>query len=211
MDVLHQRRGDRQQVARQSLHLLGHLERVHPLPDQGLVDVQVEEAHFGLCDLADRLGVHPDQLQHRDQREAGAKHIRDPLHRDQVLIVEGALDRGRRSQQCHDPLDQCFLQAGLLRGVGTGMSALPAGEQVLHIAERQSAVANRPAKLLQRVAALAHPGDDAGLRGRGRGPAPSLDRDHPATSPALEGRRGHARDPRGLAQGDQGLRHRSYI
>ena len=75
VDVLHQRRGQRQQVARQALHLLRHLERVDPLADQRLVDVEVEEPHLGLGDLADRLRVDADELQQGDEREAGLEHL----------------------------------------------------------------------------------------------------------------------------------------
>ena len=71
VDVLHQRRGQRQQVAGQALHLLRHLERVDPLADQRLVDVEVEQPHLGLGDLADRLRVDADQLQQR--RRAGSR------------------------------------------------------------------------------------------------------------------------------------------
>ena len=50
-------------------------ERVDALADQRLVDVEVEEAHLRLGDLADRLRVDPDQLQQRDEREAGPEHV----------------------------------------------------------------------------------------------------------------------------------------
>ena len=81
------------------LHLLGHLERVDPLADQRLVDVEVEEADLGLGDLADRLGVDADELQQRDEREAGLEDLRHLLDRLDVLLAERALERRRRAEQ----------------------------------------------------------------------------------------------------------------
>ena len=212
MDVLHQRRGDRQEVARQALHLLGHLERVDALADQRLVDVEVEEAHLGLGDLADRLRVHPDQLQQRDQGEAGAKHVGDPLHRDQVLVVERALDRGRRSEQRHHPLDQRFLEAGLLGGLLAGQGALPSREA----GPRRSRTPAGPRE--PRGEARSSEWPRSRIRPTTRACAaaavvqrPPLTGITPAASPALQGRGGDARDPRGLVQRDQGLRHRSIL
>ena len=56
------------------------------------------------------------------------------------------------------------------RARAIGALAVP-GQQVLDVAEREPAVADRAAQLLERVAALAHPGDDPRLRGGGRRPA----------------------------------------
>ena len=87
---------------------------VDALADQRLVDVEVEEPHLGLGDLADRLRVDADELQQRDQREA---RPRAPpamsLDRLDVLLVERPLERGRGAEQGHHPLDQLRLQAGV--------------------------------------------------------------------------------------------------
>ena len=147
MDVLHERRGHWEQIADQPLHLLGHLQRVDALADQRLVHVEMEEAHLRLRDLADGLGVHPDELQHRDEREAGAEHPADPLHRFDVLLVERPLDRRRRPQQRHHALDQRLLEPGLLRRLRPGTVALPSGQQILDEAEREPALADGASQL----------------------------------------------------------------
>ena len=71
VDVVHQRRGERQQVAREALHLLGHLEARHPLAHQRLVDVEVEQAHLGVGDLRQRLPV--DAARAGGRRRAGSR------------------------------------------------------------------------------------------------------------------------------------------
>ena len=68
-----------------------------------------------------------------------------------------------------------------------------AREQVLDVAEREPPIADGPPQLLERVTALAHPRDDAGLGGGGRRPAAVLDRDHLRLRPALQRRRRDAR------------------
>ncbi len=95
VDVVHQRRGRREEVARQALHLLGHLHGVHALGDQGLMDEEVEQPHLGLGDLPDRLRVDPDQLKQSDEGEARVQDPSDALHRFDVLLGQGSLDRGR--------------------------------------------------------------------------------------------------------------------
>ena len=70
VDVVHQRRGERQQVAREPLHLLGHLEAGHALAHQRLVHVEVEQPHLGVGDLRQRLPVHAAELEERHEREA---------------------------------------------------------------------------------------------------------------------------------------------
>jgi len=71
VDVLHDRRGQRQQLAGQALHLLGHLQAGNPVAHQQLVDVQVEQAHLGVGQLGQRLAVDPHELQEGHQRESG--------------------------------------------------------------------------------------------------------------------------------------------
>ena len=58
VDVVHDRRGEREQVAREVLHLLGHLQAGHALAHERLVHVEVEQAHLGVGDLGERLPVH---------------------------------------------------------------------------------------------------------------------------------------------------------
>ena len=100
-------------------------ERVDALADQRLVDVEVEEPHLRLGDLADRLRVDPDELQQRDEREPGLQHVADPLHRDDVLLVERPLERGRGPQQRHHPLDQRLLEPGALGRLAAGERRAP--------------------------------------------------------------------------------------
>ncbi len=111
VDVVHERPGLREEVAREALHLLGHLERVDALGDQRLVDEEVEQAHLGLGDLADRLRVDADELEQGDEREAGVEDRGDPLHRLDVLLGQRALHRGRSSEEAHDAIDQLLLEA----------------------------------------------------------------------------------------------------
>ena len=61
--VVHERRGQRQQLAREPLHLLGHLEARHAVAHQRLVHVDVEQAHLGVGDLGQRLAVDAHELQ----------------------------------------------------------------------------------------------------------------------------------------------------
>ena len=118
VDVLHERRRQRQQLARQPLHLPRHLERVDALADQRLVHVEVKEADLGLGDLADRLGVDADELQQRDERKAGLEHLRHLLDRLDVLLAERSLERRRRAEQGHEALDQLLLEPRPLGGLG---------------------------------------------------------------------------------------------
>ena len=62
VDEVHDRRGKRQEVAREVLHLLRHLESGHALAHQRLVDVDVEQPRLGVGDLRDGLPVDPREL-----------------------------------------------------------------------------------------------------------------------------------------------------
>ena len=95
VDVVHDRRGERQQLARQALHLLGHLQPGHAVAHQRLVDVEVEEPHLGVGDLRQRLAVDAHELQERDQREAGGEHGGDVAQQLQVVLGD-LLERRRR-------------------------------------------------------------------------------------------------------------------
>ena len=79
MDVLHDRRRQRQHLARQRVHLLRDLEPGHAVADQRLVDVEVEEPHLGVGDLGHRLPVDAHELQEGDEREARGEHRGDVL------------------------------------------------------------------------------------------------------------------------------------
>ena len=70
VDVVHDRRGERQQLAREALHLLRHLEVRHAVVDQRLVDVEVEEPDLGVGDPRQRLPVDAHELEEGDEREA---------------------------------------------------------------------------------------------------------------------------------------------
>ena len=76
MHVVHERRGERQQVARQVLHLLRHLHPRHALAHQRLVHVDVEQPHLGVGDLRQRLAIHARELQEGHEREARGEHRR---------------------------------------------------------------------------------------------------------------------------------------
>ena len=65
---------ERQQLAREPLHLLGHLQPGDAVAHQRLVHVEVEQAHLGVGDLGERLAVDADELQEGDEREAGGEH-----------------------------------------------------------------------------------------------------------------------------------------
>ena len=73
-------------------------------------------------------------------------------------------------------------------------------EQLVDVAEREAAVLAGPLDLLERVALLAKPGDDARVRRGGGRPAAAVVRDHALLAPAAQRRRGNAGLARGLAQ-----------
>ena len=192
----------REQALDQLAHLLRHLERRHPVVDQRLVDEDVEEAHLGLGDPAHRLRVDADQLEQRDQREAGVEDALEDLDRLEVVVGEPIGGGHRHAEQGHHPLDQLIVEADLGRGLAAAAAALDRRQQVLDVAEGEAPVANRSADLTQRVAAIAHPGDDPGLGRGGRRPAPVLDRDDAIGGPALQGRLRDAGPARRLGQRD---------
>jgi len=188
------RRGQRQQVAGQVAHLLGHLQARHALAHQGLVHVDVEEAHLGVGDLGHGLAVDAAELQEGDEREAGIEHRGHVAERLDVLLGL-VLDRGRREADAGpEAPDQLGLEPGGVRGVAEPARLLAVREELLHEAVRQAPLARCLADLLEGVAALPQAGDDAGVRGRGRGPvAGAVDLgDHARLGPALQGCR---RDP----------------
>ena len=153
--------------------------------------VEVEEPDLGVGDPADRLRVDAHQLEQRDERKARLEDLADSLHRLGVLLGEPALERRRRAEQRHEPLDQGLLQPGSLGHLRRGEESPLVRQQVLDEAEGQPPLADGRPQLGQRVTPLAHPRDHAGLRRGGTRPAPALERDHAGAGPALEGRRRH--------------------
>ncbi len=65
-------------------------------------------------------------------------------------------------------------------------------EEILEEAEREPALRGRPLDLGERVAAVAHPGDDPGGPDRRRSPLTVVLRDQAAVEPPAQGRRLHA-------------------
>ena len=75
------------------------------------------------------------------------------------------------------------------------------GEEVLGEAEGEAALAAGALEVLERVAALAHARDDAGLRGGGRGPAAAAHRQDLLLRPAFQRAGRDAGAARCLAEG----------
>ena len=75
------------------------------------------------------------------------------------------------------------------------------GEEVLGEAEGEPSLTPGPLQVLERVAALPHPRDDASLGGRGGGPAAAAHRQDLLGGPALQRGGRDAGAARGLAEG----------
>ena len=86
VQVVHDRRAQRQQLAGQPLHLLGHLEPPDAVAHQRLVHVEVEQAHLGVGHLGQRLAVDAHELQEGDEREAGCEHGGDVAQELEVVL-----------------------------------------------------------------------------------------------------------------------------
>ena len=115
VDAIHDRRGEREQVAREALHLLRHLEVVDALVDQRLVDVEVEELDLGVGDPRQRLPVDAHELEEGDEREAGVQRRGDVAQQLEVVLGDLAEGRHREADGAPDALDQRRLEAGRLR------------------------------------------------------------------------------------------------
>ena len=206
MDAVHDRRGQRHQLARELLHLLAHLQPRDALAHERLVDVEVEEADLGVGHLRQRLPVDAHELQQGDEREAGREHGRH-VAQDLEVVVGDALDRRRvEAHRQEQPLDQRRLEAGLGRRLLERVGGLLRRHQLLDEAEGQPAALGRRADLVERVAALAQAGDDARLRDRGRRPAPVARVRHEAVArPPAERLRGDPRAPRRFAARDDAV------
>ena len=203
VDVLHERSGERHERLHQVLHLLGHLERPDALLDQRLVDVDVEQADLGVRDPPQRLGVDADQLQERDEREARVEDLAELAHRLGVLVGEPVLQRRRRSEQRHEPLDQQLFDPGLLGDGRRPVGAARLRQQVLDEAEGQPALADRRLDLPQGVAPLPHARHNPSLGRGGARPLPALQWDNAVAGPSLEGRNRHPGQIRGRLDRDR--------
>jgi len=171
VDVVHDRRGQRQQVPGQGLHLLGHLQAGHPLAHQGLVHVDVEQADLGVSDLREGLPVDPRELEEGDQREARPEHRRDVLKRLHVFVAQRLQGGRRQAAGGPEALDQRGLEAGGLGGVLEAVGPLAPREGVLDEAVGEPPLVARLPQARQRVAASTQTSDDPGVGDRRRAPA----------------------------------------
>ena len=114
VDAVHDRRGEREQLRGEALHLLGDLEAGDAVAHQRLVHEEVEELDLGVGDLRERLAVDAHELQEGDEREARVEHRRHVAQQLQVLLADPLERVGREAGGGPDPLDQRRLEAGLL-------------------------------------------------------------------------------------------------
>ena len=170
VDAVHDRRGEREQVAREALHLLRHLEVVDALVDQRLVDVEVEELHLGVGDPRQRLPVHAHELEEGDEREAGLQRRGDVAQQLEVVLGDLGERRHREADGAPDPLDQRRLEAARLGRLLERVGLRARREEVLDEAVGEPARARRLADLVHRVAAGAQAADDPGVRERAARP-----------------------------------------
>ena len=199
--VVHDRRGQRQDLAREALHLLRHLPARDAVAHQRLVDVEVKEPDLGVGDLRHRLAVDAHELQEGDERQPGGEHggrVAQQLH---VVVGELLQPLGAEAHREEDALDQRGFEARLACGVGQRPGRGRVGQQTLDVAGGQAAALGRLADLGKRVAALAQPRDDArvGERRRGRR-AVAVDGHEAGGDPAPQRRRGDADAPRDLGE-----------
>jgi hypothetical protein len=189
VQVIHDGGRERQQVTREALHLLGHLQAGDAVADQRLVDVEVEQPDLGVRDLLDRLPVDAHELEEGDEREARAEHRRDVAQQLQVVlgdVLELVLADADRLPHARE---QRGLESGLLGRLLERVAAVAGREQVLHVAEREPPGARGLLERLERIAARAQPGHDPRVRDGGRGPAARRERDDRVGDPAAQRRR----------------------
>ena len=198
--AVHDRRGQRQHLARELLHLLAHARPRDALAHERLVDVEMEEAHLGVGHLRERLPVDAHELQQRHQREAGRQHDGHVAQQLEVVVGEALHRRRVEAHREEHALDQGGLEAGVGGGVLERVGALVRRQQLVDEAEGQPPALGRRADLVERVPALAQAGDDPRLRhGRAR-PAPVARPRHEAVArPAAQRLRRHPRAARRLA------------
>ena len=194
VDVVHDRRRQRQQIAGEVLHLLGHLQARDAVAHERLVHVEVEEPRLGVRDLGQRLSIHARELQERDEREAGIEHGRDVAERLHVLRREMVERLCGEPEARPDPRDQSGLEPRLLGDLVERARLAVVREQLLDEPVREPPLLAGAANLLERVPALAQPRHDARMGDRGRGPLRILAvhaGDDAGLRPALERRRRH--------------------
>ena len=114
---VHDRRGEREHLAGEALHLLGHLQARDAVAHERLVHVQVKEPHLRVGDLGNRLAVDAHELEQRDQREAGGEDRADVPQELQVVLGEVLERAGREARRGVDALDQRRLEADLVGGL----------------------------------------------------------------------------------------------
>ena len=103
-----------------------------------------------------------------------------------VLGAEQALLTQRGAEDDEDALDQLWLETGLTGNLTKRRLLLLFGEEILGKAEGKAALAPGALEVLERVAALAHARDDAGLGGGCRRPAAAAYRQDLLLSPAFQ-------------------------
>ena len=207
MDVVHHRRGERQQLAREPFHLLGHLEAGNPVAHQGLVNVEGEELDLRVGDLGERLPVHAHELEERDEREPGGEDRR-PVAKELEVVLGEVVSLGHAvADRRGDALHERRLEVALLGDLLEGVPAFGHREEVLDIAEGEPAGVARAADLLEGVPARTQARDDPRMRGGGRGPFALPARDQPLLGPAAQGLRRRPGAPRSLAEGESLVRH----
>jgi hypothetical protein len=170
VDAIHDRRGEREQVAREALHLLRDLEVVDALVDQRLVDVEVEQLDLGVRDPRQRLPVDAHELEEGHEREAGVKRRGDGAQQLQVVLGELGEGGHREADGAPDALDQRRLKAARLGRLLQRGGLRARWEQVLDEAVGEPARARRLADRVHRVAAGPQPADDPGVGERAARP-----------------------------------------
>jgi hypothetical protein len=193
--VVHDRRGEREQRPRQCLELLGDLEAGDAVAQQGLVDVEVDEAHLGVGHLRERLTVDARELLERLERQPRVEDRRHVVEEHEVALGD-ALERLRAEAEGQvQPGDERRLEARPARGLLEADVPLGVGgwQQVVEVADGEAPRGGRVADLGRRAAAVAQARDHPRVGDRGRRPEPVRGRRHePVARPAAQ-RRG--RDP----------------
>ena len=180
------------EIARQPLHLLGHLQAGHALAHERLVNVEMKEAHLGVGDLGERLAVDPAQLQEGDERKARAQDRGGVAQRLEIVVAQ----RIQLVQRQPDARPKAIDQRGLETGLGGSivervLRASVRAEESLDVGVGQTPLLAGSANLVEAVSALAQPGDDARMRHGGRRPRAAAAQlgDNARVGPALESRR----------------------
>jgi hypothetical protein len=152
------------------------------------VDVEVEEADLGVGDPRERLAVDAYQLEEGDEREARLQRRGDVGEELEVVLGDRVVLGGGEPDGAPQAPEQPRLEPGQLGGLSSVCVSPRGGKEVLHEAVGEPPGLRRLADLVERVATLAQPRDDAAWASApassGRpGAAPAL------ASPAAEGGR----------------------